>query len=159
MKLVTWQPAGESYQARGCVQSPDGCRYTQARRRVNISCGQTPTKVSFFFLFLFFLFGDGEAESPLVQPSFCLPFQSRQTEGSRSNCILQDADLHFLLHFDETAAELSASISSPSDLPCALTTRGACVCIHVCLFAYGLSLCLGVCLRVLLQRASRDVYV
>lgn len=107
----------------------------------------SPTKVAFFSFSFFFHLVMEDAEFPLVQPSFCLPFQSRQTEGSRSNCILQDADLHFLLHFDETAAELSASISSPSDLPCTLTTRGVCACIHACLFAYGLSLCLGVCAR------------
>lgn len=120
----------------------------------------SPTKVAFFFFSFFYLVMEA-AESPLVQPSFCLPFQSRQTEGSRSNCILQDAYLHFLLHFDETAAELSASISSPSDLPCALTTRGVCVytCVLVCIWVVPLLGCVCACARVLLQRASRGVYV
>lgn len=92
----------------------------------------SPTKVTSFFLFIFFHLVMEAAESPLVPPSFCLPFQSRQTEGSRSNCILQDADLHFLLHFDETAAELSASISSPSDFTPRSDNSGCvCVCVSV----------------------------
>lgn len=144
LKLITWQPAGGSYQARGCVQAPDGRRNTGTRQRVNISCGQTHRQKSHFFFLSFFYLVMEAAESPLVPPSFCLPFQSRQTEGSRSNCILQDADLHFLLHFDETAAELSASISSPSDFTPRSDNSG-CVCVHACLFAYGLSLCSGVC--------------
>lgn len=82
LKLVTWQPAGGSYQARGCVQTPDGRRYTRARRRVNISCGQTRRqKLPLFFLFIF-SFGDGGSRVPAGAAFFLSAF-SKSADGRK----------------------------------------------------------------------------